>query len=146
MTNRIQDELVTLPTAKLLKEKKFQSGGRITYTEYLKTHKSDNPSFRMKKGEVEFGDSFYFINNHVAYDISNKNYTIYEAPTQSLAARWLREKHELFVFVNYRSFGIEECNGWYYHIGESPNHYSSVQFKTYEEAMESGLKEVLKQF
>jgi hypothetical protein len=144
MTSKIKDEIVTLPTAKLLKEKKFNIGVHESYTEYLKTHKSDNPSFRMKKGEVELDNSFYFINNHPSCDISNKNYIIYAAPTQSLAVRWLREVHDIFVFVNYRSFGVEECNGWYYHIGKSPDHYSSNQFKTYEEAMEAGLYEGLK--
>jgi len=141
----MKDELVTFETAKLLKEKKFNLGGQFSYTEYLKTHKSDNPSFRMKKGEVELDSSFYFINNHPACDISNKNYIIYAAPTQSLVQRWLREIHNILVFVNYRSFGVKECDGWYYHIGKSVDHYSSDQFKTYEEAMEVGLIEVLKQ-
>jgi len=124
------DELISLETAKLAKEKGF-----------------DIPVLDCINENEEIGDKEDFVlfnyNQFLSEKWSTQN--LYSCPSQSLLQRWLREKHELFVFVNYRSFGVEECNGWYYHIGKSPNHYSYEKFKTYEEAMKAGLTEGLKQ-
>jgi len=146
----MKDERITLETAKILKEKNFNIWVYGSITEYVKTQKDpEYPEgggpFGWEKGERDIQPTNYFCNNHGGCDYSNKKYKMYAAPTQSLVARWLREVHEIFVFVNYRSFGVKECNGWYYHIGKSPDHYSDDQFKTYEEAMEVGLGEGLKQ-
>lgn len=137
----MKDELVTLETAKLLKEKKFNLGVQSSYTEYLMTHKSDNPSFRTKKGEVELDGSFYFINDNILCDNSNKNFIMYAAPTQSLAARWLREIHGLQVYV---SSNTKNGEGKYkdyvaYVNGAYLNDARDEEYDTYEKAMEFGL-------
>jgi hypothetical protein len=126
----LYERLISLETAKLAKEKGFNI-----------------PVLDCINENEEIGDKEDFVlfnyNQFLSEKWSTQN--LYSCPSQGLLQRWLREKHELFVFVNYRSFGVEECNGWYYHIGKSPDHYSSDQFKTYEEAMEEGLIEGLKQ-
>lgn len=126
----MHEELISLETAKLAKEKGFNI-----------------PVLDCINENGEIGDqeelNFFNYNQFLSEKWSTQN--LYSCPSQSLLQRWLREKHELFVFVNYRSFGIEECNGWYYHIGKSPDHYSPDQFKTYEEAMEAGLRHALTQ-
>jgi hypothetical protein len=94
----MKDQRITLATAKLAKERGFNIGTEASYTEFLKTHKSDNPSFATKKGEVEF-NTWYFINNHPSCDNSNKNFISYAAPTQALLQRWFREVHGIEVFV-----------------------------------------------
>jgi hypothetical protein len=124
------EELISLKTAKLAKEKEFNI-----------------PVLDCINENEEIGDKedFVLFNYNQFLSVKWSTQNLYSCPSQGLLQRWLREKHELFVFVNYRSFGVEECNGWYYHIGKSPDHYSSDQFKTYEEAMEEGLIEGLKQ-
>jgi hypothetical protein len=64
-------------------------------------------------------------------------------PTQSILQRWLREEKKIFVFVNYRRFGVKECDGWYWHMGESPSVYDSTKYLSYESALEVGLQEAL---
>ena len=138
----MKDEIITIKTARLLKEKGFDIAGVNVYTEYHKTHKSDNPSFAMKKGEIEFDSSFYFINNHHGCDYSNKNYTMYSAPTQSLVQRWIREKHNLIILVGF--YDTDDENNYFYSLIGHPRELQEDEYyKTYEEAMEIGLYRVL---
>lgn len=135
----MKDERITLETAKLLKEKKFEIGGHGYYVEYHKTHNSDNPSFAMKKGEVELDTSFYFINNNTSCDNSNPNYTMFAAPTQSLVQKWLREVHNVHIGLDY------DIHGWMFFITYIPNpsgevNWSNDNYNTYEEALEMGFK------
>ena len=37
----------------------------------------------------------------------------YPAPTQSLLQKWLREKHNLLVEINFRTFGVYSGNGYF---------------------------------
>lgn len=156
---KLQDERIKLETAKLAKEKGFDIGVYGSYTEFHKTHKSDNPSFRTKKGEIEYDESFYFINNHSVADYSNENYTQYAAPTQALLARWLREKHGIQVYAvsgtldgtpKYRDYVVHVCvakshdNAVGHVVQTAINDARDEEYQTYEEAMEVGLQEALK--
>jgi hypothetical protein len=143
----MKDQCIVLKTAKLAKEKGFNIGCNGSYTEFLKTHKSDNPSFAMKKGEVEYDDSFFFINNNSMCDYSNENYTMYAAPSQSLLQRWLREVHSIEVFV--KPFYIPQLNreGCFKYYGlvvlkdcVGDCNASSLCKDKYEDALEDALK------
>jgi hypothetical protein len=77
----------------------------------------------------------------------------YSAPTQSLLQKWLREKHNLLVEINFRTFGVSSGNGYFYMVerknkDKSMNNYIGKDvwsgFETYEQALESGLQEALK--
>jgi hypothetical protein len=77
----------------------------------------------------------------------------YPAPTQSLLQKWLREKHNLLVEINFRTFGVSSGNGYFYMVerknkDKSMNNYIGKDvwsgFETYEQALESGLQEALK--
>ncbi len=133
----MKEERISLVTAKLAKEKGFDVGCNGSYTEFLKTHKSDNPSFAMKKGEIEFDGSFYFTNNSPMSDFSNENYTMYSAPTQSLLQKWLREKHGLILWIEFT--GVENLK-WVYIIFGIPREYMG---NSYEECLEVGLQKAL---
>ena len=70
----------------------------------------------------------------------------YSRPTQALAARWLREVHHYAVCVWYSA----EHEKWFYAHGNLDNmmfdeEYSISEFiyRTYEEALEEGLKHCL---
>ena len=144
------DERITLTTAKLCKEKNFNIGCNGSYTEFFKTHKSDNPSFAMKKGEVEFDGSFYFINNNQSCDYSNEKFIMYAAPTQALLQRWLREKHNLHIEI---LLGHDEKETWYdFYIYKIELGYDyeflidsgEIEMRnSYEECLEAGLFEAL---
>lgn len=67
----------------------------------------------------------------------------WDIPTQSLAARWLREKHRIHVAVT------PSNKAWYWELRTTDGAFiaGSAQrnptFPTYEEALEAGLREAL---
>lgn len=77
----------------------------------------------------------------------------YSAPSQSIAAKWLRERHEINVSVlrmTERYGGAVARHNllkYFWHI-QIPNRQSivdvGVYYFTYEEAFEAGIKEALK--
>ena len=75
---------------------------------------------------------------------------IYWRSTQSLLQRWLREKHYIFVGVNVRNLD----NDFYFELQSIFNFDTEVvlnqdvcgkMYDTYEEALEDGLLEALKE-
>lgn len=116
------EELVTLKTAKLLKEKGFN--------EYCKNVISDKGLMM----ETIFRTS---------KDLPK---AFYSRPMQSIAQKWLRETKNLHIEISYM-YG----NYWIYDILTIPNHdlvglYNRpiIHYNTYEEALEAGLQEALK--
>ncbi len=116
------EELVTLKTAKLLKEKGFN--------EYC-------------KNVIDIGNiprkTLYRINDDLPKQC-------FSQPTQSIAQKWLRETKNLHIEISY----MYE-NYWTYDILTIPRHdligledRASVRYNTYEEALEAGLQEALK--
>lgn len=119
----MNEEFVTLETARLLKEKGFneyckelirEDGGWITHTSFRAN--SDLPKL------------------------------CYSRPTQSVAQKWLRETKKLHVEVSYM-----HGDYWIYDILTIPNHdlvglsdRPLVHHKSYEEALEAGIQEALK--
>ena len=142
----MKDEIVTLETAKLLKEKKFDVLVQGSYTQYLTTqidpeYPEGGGPFGWTKGEVEMS-SGYFRNNDKGGDFSNKKYTMYAAPTQSLVQKWLREVHNIQVYC-YSSAknGKGIYRDYVVHVNEmSINDARDEEFQTYEAAMEVGLQ------
>lgn len=142
----MKDEIIALETAKLAKDKKFNILVKGFYTEYLvdrvdPSYPEGGGIFSMNKGEVDF-ESDYIMNNHANNDFSNNNYICYAAPTQSLLQRWIRETHNIHVGIDY------DVHGWMFFITEIPNpsgevNWSNDNYKTYEEALESGLRKAL---
>ena len=112
----MKDELVTIETAKLAKEKGFN-----------------------------WGEKCYFdINpNSQAMCYSETNPSHFLMPTQSLLQKWLREVHNIHIYIiadGRLDFGM--C----LNIIDSPDEsgYWNYFLKTYEEALEKGLQEALK--
>ena len=81
----------------LLKEHGLALGTHASYTYYLKTQQSDNPSFRMKKDELEYDSSF--IMNNGPGDMSNENYHMCERVTIQEAIEWLSDYKDRRVVV-----------------------------------------------
>lgn len=143
------DTLITYPTAELAKEKGFKIAVGAYYTKYLKTQKSDNPSFRMTEGEIEV--NYHYIINNGTGDLSNESYTSYAAPTQSLLQRWLREVHkiDLYCTPDYLTIvknreKVYDCVCVKCEEGNVKLLFHLNDYMTYEAALEKGLFEALK--
>lgn len=143
MRTTIINEKITLPTAKLAKEKGFdvivETG---SYVEYL-VDKTDpeypdgGGAFYMKKGDIETEDGYFRNGSDEWGDFSNENYKMYARPTQTVLQRWLREvkKIDVLVYRNYQ-FLIKNKN-------EESQYYDDVEYATYEVALEEALIKAL---
>lgn len=119
------EELVTLETAKMLKEKGFN--------EYCKNVISDKglmmeTIFRTSK---DLPKSFY------------------SCPMQSIAQKWIRETKNLHISIirNACGYGYDICkadNGTHITDGIFKGPNDGGQWDTYEEALEVGIQEALK--
>lgn len=143
----MKEELITFDTAKLAKEKGLKLGSRKSYVRYKKSYNYDgDPNHResYKKGDVSLDYDFYMINGENKLgDLSNNVYDLYEAPTQSLLQKWLREVHNIDVLID----SVGGKHG-YYHIlqfvNSGDNINSDYNYTTYEKALELGLYQALK--
>ena len=133
----MEEELITLQTAKLAKEKGFDVRCEKAYFEtgrhILETIRDGEITFPYKPPRIlkrNYGDEFTIF--------------IAEAPTQSLLQKWLREEYNIIVLVDYE--GIDGYYYKFYSYKEGNKNYdaSYKNYNTYEEALEVGLQEGLK--
>ena len=123
MGNMITEDYVSFETAKLLKEKGFDSE---CHSHYYACHRPD--------GSVQY---------HLAEVYSLKSLKdFYLAPTLQMAMKWLREEHKLIPIIldggNSYWFRIDKDNkdNW-----KSTIYWEDVKsFPTYEEACETSIK------
>ena len=117
----IEEEYVSFETAKLAKGKGFEEPCKYFYAEVLDKA----------------------IKWECVGDIISTKKNEFLCPTQSLLARWLREKHNIHVCVGF-------CVIWRYVIIPITDKItadwstSKKDYSTYDDAMEEGLKEALK--
>lgn len=123
------EELVTLKTAKILKEKGFN--------EFCKDIINDNGKLM---------ETVYRTNNDLPK-------SFYSCPTQSIAQKWLREIRGVYVYVepvigkrwklSFCDFNVPtEESDWMENEINKGNGYKV--YDTYEEALEAGIQEALK--
>ncbi|WP_302295952.1 hypothetical protein [Bacteroides finegoldii] len=120
------EELITLETAKLLKEKGFN--------EYCKDIIREDNGRMMQ--------SVFRTNKDLPKGA-------YSRPTQSIAAKWLRETKNLHISIirNACGYGYDICkadNGTHITDGIFKGSNDGGQWDTYEEALEVGIQEALK--
>ena len=122
------EELVTLETAKLLKEKVFDWKCEHLIDRNKVITKYNLPQSMSCCTEID-GESVEFL-----------------CPTLYIAQKWLRETKNLHIEITYiyRDY-------WAYDILTIPNHGSIglsgrplVHYKSYEEVLEAGIQEALK--
>ena len=129
----MKEELVSFETAKLAKEKGFKEEVYAYYDA------SNNLDFAGSEwGEISsFEKDFLYDYNSYKKD-PPYDYIFHSAPSQSLLQKWLREKHNILLTVEY-SLAKDD---WFYYIYKSNlNEYH--HFETYEKALEAGLKKGL---
>ena len=130
----LNDEFVSLETAKLLKLKGFDVP---IYTACHQVFKD--------KDEVSiwYGDRKENFNDLPEEENSQK---FYSCPTQQMAMRWLREKHKIHINVRYLDF-LEDGEVWDATVVIMSNFNEQVienTESTYEQALEFALQYVLK--
>ena len=129
----IEEQFVSFETAKLLKEAGFDVPTRGTW---IKNY----------TGDAAFVEHFY---GHTTDDISRHSADGFQyeylAPTQALAARWLRDAHHINVYAcfDYEKFDEKK---WFFTrehtmVNDDSAVYCSItNYNSYEEALEAGLK------
>ena len=134
----ITEQYVSFDTAKMLKEAGFDVPTRgIYHTDREGNHKFSEYDRNQTSDDLRWncGDGFQYE---------------YLAPTQALAARWLREVHRIVVDA---TFIPPSTDGdvWLYFIGEMDDMVwkgdfepSDRKYATYEAALEAGLQEAIK--
>lgn len=133
----MEEQLITFETAKLAKEKGLcHYFEKINGTEYV-------PAFYSEDGvifkEAEFQQEDCTIEDR------------YFRPTQSLLQKWIREKHNIHINVQFYDKELTKYEVVVYKsfnelVGHTTNKITNdcKSFTTYEEALESGLQEALK--
>lgn len=120
----MQEQLISFETAKLAKEKGFDT---IDCTGY----------YHINSGYTK-GFAFCYS------DVNTQDEEVILAPTQSLLQRWLREVHKVHVSVD-----IDISDEWYfsmYDLNSKRNSEIPTVFShhlAYEEALEEGFKQAL---
>lgn len=111
--------LVTLETAKLLKEKGFREDCMAFYTK----------------------DGLFKCNAYI-----NTNVLKLPSPTQSIAHKWLRETKNLHIEISYMygDYWIYDILTIPNHDLVGLSDRPIIHYDTYEEALEAGLQEALK--
>lgn len=127
----ITEQYVSFETSKMLKEAGFDVPTRGTW----RTNRT---------GDAAFVEHFYRqttddISRHSADGFQHE----YLAPTQSLAARWIRDKYHIFLMLT------PMIDGWMYDLFNLDKHSyiltnADANTDDYESAFEVGLKEALR--
>ena len=135
----IQEAYVSYEIAKLLKKKGFDEPTLAFYIPF-------------EDGEVKFR-----IGSVETYFNTLENYPwMVSAPTQQMACAWLREKHLIHIYAEYKAFFQEKPKKVYYHwmpfVRTLPNcpiynsgfpNYLDIYCDSHEEAIEAALKYTL---
>ena len=138
----MKEEIISLKTAKLAKEKGFNEICKNGYYETL-AHTLDCG----RGGEMDFP----YIEPRI---LERRNYDhsvlIAQAPTQSLLQRWLREVHNIIVDVVYDENSEDQFEYFLsiykdrLDIINTEHELYDMFWDNYEEAFEEGLQEALK--
>ena len=133
----ITEQYVTFQTARLLKEAGFDVPTRGIY----RTNRNGDYSFREYNNKQTDNDLSWNSSDGFQYE--------YLAPTQSLAARWLREVHGIAADASF--IPPKQEKNWQFFIGDMEDMVWAGDFRvsvhrygTYEQAMEDALKEALR--
>ena len=133
----MKEQLISLEVAKLAKEKAFTEyceGGYLR-KEYIKSNYDFTPKTM---------DEFYLIHECHYLDKIPGQEPWYHAPTQTILRTWLREKYDIHIII-VPTAKIEGIDRQYLCAIMYDEYYSSTDvYKTYEAAVEFGLKKSLK--
>jgi len=111
----VEEQLISFETAKLAKEKGFAVPNKMVYSEH---------------GGI-FERATWPFNDY-------QEQSIYAIPTQSLLQKWLRDEHELFVWVEHGAKKTHDVLIGWSRVAQLKG------LEVYEDALEAGLFKALK--
>lgn len=119
----MEDKIIDFETAKMLKEMGYKMGSFTTY------HEDGSRNTQYNNGKR--------VNGHP--NMTNG----FEAPTQSFLCKWLREKHNIHVYVI--SYDKYTKKGWFYNVEEigGGDLIPCGDADTHDVALEEGIKAAL---
>jgi hypothetical protein len=124
------DQLISLETAKLLKEKGF--GGEGYTTNYSWQYSSKTKEYFLCR--IPENNKSVF-NGSKCFDENGKEG--YSATTQTYLQKWLREVHHIYVSA------APAYGGWTY-VTKTYHNLCWIRYDSYESALEEGLLNALK--
>ena len=130
----IVEQFVSFDTAKLLKEAGFNVPCRGVYV----TDRTGYYEFREYDNKQTADDLCWNTEDGFQYE--------YLAPTQALAARWLREVYNVAIYSLYD----DDMEQWFYVVDAFTKNpvingfQSGSEYDDYESAFEDGLREAIK--
>lgn len=139
----IEESYVSFETAKMLKETGFDVPCRGIY----RTNRT---------GDHEFNECAYLNRkDDLSWDSNDGFQDEYLAPTQALAARWLREVNGIHVASNIFMDSANDADGktvdewtfWSFDLFDNSGRIIEERddrYDSYEEALEAGLREAIK--
>jgi len=127
----MKEQLISFETAKLAKEKEFFD-------------KTSNGEIRISQQNVYSPEGNLFSLEKAIFSSAFRLKDCYNAPTQSLLQKWIREVHNINILIspsktNYFIIMVYLDKHNNFQEYDLQNYY-----KTYEEALETGLLEALK--
>ena len=145
------EELVTLETAKMLKEKGFDERTLYAYRNNGMLYNDGNRIMTSYNSlpVPELCEEYYGCDASKTCLICKLAVYLIAAPTQSFAQKWLRETKNLHIcIIKYASgYSYDICkedNGTHIAEGVFKGPNDGGQWDTYEEALEAGIFEALK--
>jgi hypothetical protein len=130
----MNEQLITFETAKLAKEKGFDV---LCYYYYYKNILVEPSLENGSSTDTDFGVEL----TDLLENRNCKHSKTISAPTQSLIQKWLREVHNINIYVQHWN-----CRWKFSHqiVKMCFNGMSQENLNSYEEALEKGLQEALK--
>jgi hypothetical protein len=152
----MKEQLISFKTAKLAKEKGFKELCDSHYFEdgefrenTITNYNDGEVTYEIEEFEENWNDGFLTKKNGERCFGCSKSQgylDTFSAPTQALLQKWLREEHKMIVEIIFDyEYEVWEFECFYPDsVDKAVTYYSDIfQFKTYEEALEAGLKQAL---
>lgn len=128
----MEEQKITYETAKSAKEKGFDTQSNYLYGWVQQD--SGKQKIELIERDIKEYTNFKY----------RKNVDLCISVPQSQLQTWLRNIHNIHVYVSHKKFGVVSEDGYYYHIGKSTSNKYYGKFNGYEDALEMGLQEGLK--
>lgn len=128
----MKEQLISYKTAVLTKEIGFDEPCSHYYILDFQNFKADGVLNKTGLPDNYSSDNIYQF-------VRRKNQPhLASAPTQSLLQRWLREVHDIDIFITEGFHNISK-----YKVYTNPSWGYFEEYSTYEEALEKGLKQAM---
>ena len=129
----MEEQKIIYETAKSAKEKGFDTESNYLYCWVQQDGGKPKKIELIERDIKEYTNFKHRKNDDLCISVS-----------QSQLQTWLRDIHNIHIYVTHKKFGVVSEDGYYYHIGKSTSNKYYGKFNSYEDALEMGLQEGLR--